>query len=53
MTNEELKQHAKSLDKEQFLKFVYLVLALNPQWVTDVVKSINAAIKDEWIEKED
>ena len=53
MTNDELKRLAKSLDKEHFLKFVYLVMVLNPQWVNDVTKSINAAIKDQWIEKED
>jgi hypothetical protein len=53
--NEKVTLQAELLDreKEQFLKLVYRVLAKNPQWVRDVVKAINAATKDQWIEAED
>ena len=53
--NEKVRLQAELLDreKEQFLQLVYRVLANNPQWVRDVVKAINAATKDQWIEAED
>lgn len=52
--NEKVRLQAELLDreKEQFLKLVYSVLAKNPQWVHDVVKAINAATRDEWVEAE-
>ncbi len=51
MTNDDLTRLAKSLDKEHFLKFIYIVITIHPQWVEDAIKAINAAIKDKWIEK--
>jgi hypothetical protein len=53
MTIEEIGQLTKGLKKQDFLKFVYLILSVNPEWVGDLVKTINAATKDKWIGKED
>jgi hypothetical protein len=54
MQTEEMKRLAKSLDKEQFLELIYTVLVLHPQWVREVAKALNLAIKikDEWVEEE-
>lgn len=36
-------------EKKEFLEILYKVLLEHPDWVEDIVKAINVAIKDEWI----